>query len=154
MQIFCRRSGGYFITDNAWEEEAIALKKLLKEKEAEADFSGYYRNGYDAPMRIFNRRNEVWFRKTGASAEKAIADYKKRQAEKTPLTATSVETAAVETKPAAATVSDEKKKPEENKKVEDTKKVEETKKTEEKKPVDEKKKVEEPKKPEAAQNRE
>jgi len=155
--VLTRRSGGYFITDNAWEEEAIALKKLLKEKEAEADFSGYYRNGYDAPMRIFNRRNEVWFRKTGASAEKAIADYKKRQAEKTPLTATSVETAAVETKPAAAaaaTVSDEKKKPEENKKVEDTKKVEETKKTEEKKPVDEKKKVEEPKKPEAAQNRE
>jgi len=153
--ILTRRSGGYFITDNAWEEEAVALKKILKEKEAEADFSGYYRNGYDAPMRIFNRRNEVWFRKTGATAEKAIADYKKRQSEKVALTATVVE-AAVEAAKPAATVADEKKKPaEETKKTEETKKpAEETKKTEEKKKVEETKKTEEPKKTEAAQNRE
>jgi len=156
--ILTRRSGGYFITDNAWEEEAVALKKILKEKEAEADFSGYYRNGYDAPMRIFNRRNEVWFRKTGATAEKAIADYKKRQAEKAPLTTTAAEAAVEAAKPAAAatTAADDKKKPaEETKKTEETKKpVEETKKTEDKKKVEETKKTEETKKPEAAQNRE
>ncbi len=73
---------GYFITDTAWEEEAIILKKMLKEKAPEADYQSYYRNGYDAPMRIFNRRNEVWFRKTGKAAQKIIDDYKKRQAEK------------------------------------------------------------------------
>lgn len=73
-----RRVSGYFITDNAWEEEAVALKKVLKEKEPEADFTGYFRNGYDAPVRLFNRRNEVWYRKTGPSARKVIDDYRRR----------------------------------------------------------------------------
>ena len=105
---------GYFITDTAWEEEAISLKKVLKEKVAEADYSSYYRNGYDAPMRLFNRRNEVWFRKTGEAAQKSIEDYKKRQAEKI-----------------VATPAEEEKKPVDEKKTTDTKKTEEKKKVEE-----------------------
>ena len=72
MVILTRRVGGYFVSDTAWEEEAVSLKKLLKEKEPEADFSGYYRNGYDASVRIFNRRNQVWYRKTVNDAKKAI----------------------------------------------------------------------------------
>lgn len=141
---------GYFVTDNAWEEEAISLKKVLKEKEPEADYNGYFRNGYDAPMRIFNRRNEVWYRKTGDAAQKAIADYKKRQAEKVVVPAAAP--AADEKKPAAdekKPVADEKKPAADEKKPA----AANDKKTEEKKPVDEKKPVEE-KKPEAAQNRE
>ena len=51
---------------------------MLKEKEPEADFSGYFRNGYDAPVRLFNRRNEVWYRKVGPAARKSIEDYRRR----------------------------------------------------------------------------
>lgn len=134
---------GYFITDTAWEEEAISLKKVLKEKVPEADYQSYYRNGYDAPMRIFNRRNEVWFRKTGEAAQKTIDDYKKRQAEKI----VAAPAAEEEKKPAA----DEKKPVADEKKT--TEKKTEDKKTEEKKKVEEPKKTEEPKK-DAAQNRE
>jgi hypothetical protein len=130
---------GYFITDTAWEEEAISLKKVLKEKVPEADYQSYYRNGYDAPMRIFNRRNEVWFRKTGEAAQKTIDDYKKRQAEKIVVVPVAAEE---EKKPAA----------DEKKPVADEKKTTE-KKTEEKKKVEDVKKTEEPKK-DAAQNRE
>ncbi|XP_046637177.1 heme-binding protein 2-like [Daphnia pulicaria] len=145
MVILTRRVSGYFITDTAWEEEAISLKKVLKEKVPEADYQSYYRNGYDAPMRIFNRRNEVWFRKTGEAAQKTIEDYKKRQAEKAVVAAAAAEE---EKKPAA-----DEKKPvaDEKKPVADEKKTTE-KKTEDKK-TEEKKKVEEPKK-DAAQNRE
>lgn len=128
--ILTRRVSGYFITDHAWEEEAISLKKVLKEKEPEADFSGYYRNGYDAPMRIFNRRNEVWYRKTGEAAKKAIEDYKKRQAEvKKPVE-----------EPAKKPVEEKKPVADEKKKV-DEKKVDESKKVEEAKPAEEKPKA-------------
>lgn len=120
---------GYFITDTAWEEEAISLKKVLKEKVPEADYTSYYRNGYDAPMRIFNRRNEVWFRKTGEAAQKTIDEYKKRQAEK----AAAAPAAEEEKKPVADEKKTTEKKTEEKKKVEDVKKVEEVKKTEDKK---------------------
>lgn len=91
--VVTRRVSGYFITDSAWEEEATSLKTFLKEKmgEVDVDFNGYYRNGYDAPMRIFNRRNEVWYVKTGPAAEKAIQDYKNK------LTATEAEAATAAT---------------------------------------------------------
>ena len=126
---------GYFITDNAWEEEALALKKVLKEYEPEAQYDSYYRNGYDAPMRIFNRRNEIWYKKVGPAATKAIEEYKKRQAEKVVAEPTVAATedkkpAADEKKPAA----DEKKPAEEKKKTEEKKKVDDKKAEEEKKP--------------------
>jgi len=96
--VLTRRVSGYFITDSAWETEASNLKKFLKEKvgEVDADFSGYYRNGYDAPMRIFNRRNEVWYVKKGLSAEKAIEDYKKKLTEATAAATVTVEEVKVE----------------------------------------------------------
>jgi len=139
MVILTRKVSGYFITDNAWEEEALALKKVLKEYEPEAQYDSYYRNGYDAPMRIFNRRNEIWYKKVGPAATKSIEDYKKRQAEKI---------AAAETAAAAAAASDEKKPVADEKKpaADEKKPAEEKKKTEEKKKVDEKK-AEEEKKP-------
>jgi len=99
--ILTRRVSGYFITDSAWEEEATSLKTFLKDTlgETDMDFTGYYRNGYDAPMRIFNRRNEVWYLKSGAAAEKAIQDYKNK------VTASEAEAAAAATN----TVEEEKK---------------------------------------------
>ena len=99
--ILTRRVSGYFITDSAWEEEATSLKTFLKDTlgETDMDFTGYYRNGYDAPMRIFNRRNEVWYLKSGAAAEKAIQDYKNK------ITASEAEAAAAATN----TVEEEKK---------------------------------------------
>jgi len=79
--VLTRRVSGYFVSDVAWEEESVTLKKMIKEKDPEADFSGYYRNGYDAPMRLFNRRNEVWFVKKGEKAAEAIEAAKKEIAE-------------------------------------------------------------------------
>jgi len=79
--VLTRRVGGYFVTDIAWEEEAISLKKLLKEKETDANFGAYYRNGYDAPTRPFNRRNEVWYVKEGEAATQSVEKAKKMMAE-------------------------------------------------------------------------
>lgn len=75
--ILTRRVSGYFVSDSAWETEATSLKKFLKTMvgDDDVDFDGYYRNGYDAPMRLFNRRNEVWYIKKGPAAEKAIQEY-------------------------------------------------------------------------------
>jgi len=157
--VVTRRVSGYFITDSAWEEEATSLKTFLKEKmgEVDVDFNGYYRNGYDAPMRIFNRRNEVWYVKTGPAAEKAIQDYKNKltatEAEAATAATTTLEadkqestTAKVEevTKAAAASttakptekpVEEVTKAAEEEKKPAVTKKATVPKKTEEKKPM-------------------
>jgi len=150
MVILTRRVGGYFVSDTAWEEEAVSLKKLLKEKEPEADFSGYYRNGYDAPMRLFNRRNEVWYVKKGESAAVSIEEAKKKMAEEAKKTA---EEAKKKEEEKLAAEAEKLKKKNEKKKTTEEKKTEE-KKTEEKKTEDKKseevKKVEETKKVEAA----
>jgi len=47
--------------DRTWEEEATELKALVEAKGLKVKADGYYRNGYDAPMKILNRRNEVWW---------------------------------------------------------------------------------------------
>ena len=148
MVILTRRVGGYFVSDTAWEEEAVSLKKLLKEKEP--DFSGYYRNGYDAPMRLFNRRNEVWYVKKGESAAVSIEEAKKKMAEEAKKTA---EEAKKKEEEKLAAEAEKLKKKNEKKKTTEEKKTEE-KKTEEKKTEEKKseevKKVEETKKVEAA----
>lgn len=77
MMVYTRKTPGYFVNDNSWEQEAITLRKVLREKEPSVELNSYYRNGYDAPMRIFNRRNEIWFVKDGGVARKAMEESKK-----------------------------------------------------------------------------
>lgn len=47
--------------DEDWDNEFQALTTFLKANNI-ADFNEnkYYANGYDAPMKFYNRRNEVW----------------------------------------------------------------------------------------------
>ena len=39
------------------------LDELIKAKNLKIDESHYYTNGYDAPFKLWNRRNEVMFQK-------------------------------------------------------------------------------------------
>lgn len=65
-----------------WAEEYETVKRMAGEKGIEVEEAGYYQNGYDAPMKFINRRNEVWLvvKKTeakdgeGGEAEKAAAE--------------------------------------------------------------------------------
>ena len=43
-----------------WKKEMEELDELIKSKELKIDESHYYTNGYDAPFKLWNRRNEVW----------------------------------------------------------------------------------------------
>ena len=59
--IYHRKVGGY-VKDRMWEEEAEDLRKAIVALGGiELEEGGYYRNGYDAPNKFFNRRNEVWW---------------------------------------------------------------------------------------------
>eukprot|EP00095_Tigriopus_kingsejongensis_P005760 maker-scaffold51_size454968-snap-gene-0.3 protein:Tk05760 transcript:maker-scaffold51_size454968-snap-gene-0.3-mRNA-1 annotation:"hypothetical protein DAPPUDRAFT_305568" len=60
MTVYTRRVGGY-MRGNAWDEEFDALNTLLKTNNVDdMETSYYYRNGYDSPWKLTNRRNEVW----------------------------------------------------------------------------------------------
>ncbi len=43
-----------------WEKELAEMDKMIEEKGLKVDKSHYYTNGYDAPFKLWNRRNEVW----------------------------------------------------------------------------------------------
>ena len=60
--LYHRKVGGY-VKDRMWEEEAEDLRKAIVALggDIELEEGGYYRNGYDAPNKFFNRRNEVWW---------------------------------------------------------------------------------------------
>ena len=60
MTILTRKIGGW-VKDRQWEEEAEEVKKMVQAKGIQIVEDGYYRNGYDAPMKFINRRNEVWW---------------------------------------------------------------------------------------------
>lgn len=55
-----RKVGGW-VKDRQWEEEAAEVKKMIEAKGIKVEENGYYKNGYDAPMKFINRRNEVWW---------------------------------------------------------------------------------------------
>ena len=39
----------------------MEVKKLILDQGIKIKEDGYYTNGYDSPMKIFGRRNEVWW---------------------------------------------------------------------------------------------
>lgn len=54
------RQFGGFTEDDTWIEQARNLANSLKDKtDFEKDY--YFTAGYDAPFKLFNRTNEVWF---------------------------------------------------------------------------------------------
>ena len=42
-----------------WKKELEELDAMIEAKGLKVDKSHYYTNGYDAPFKLFNRRNEV-----------------------------------------------------------------------------------------------
>merc|ERR1719192_1527933 len=62
-QIVTRRLGGYMSTAR-WIEEEEAVRSILARLSIAVDTSRIYRVGYDAPVKFWNRRNEVWFCKS------------------------------------------------------------------------------------------
>ena len=45
---------------NSWIVESEAMDKLIAQKGLHANTKMFYGNGYDSPMKLFWRRNEVW----------------------------------------------------------------------------------------------
>ena len=43
-----------------WKKELEELDKLIEAKDLKVDKSHFYENSYDAPFKMWNRRNEVW----------------------------------------------------------------------------------------------
>ena len=59
-KVHFRSVRGYLIFDSQWQREADALDALISSKGLEVDSEEFYINGYNSPMEIWNRRNEVW----------------------------------------------------------------------------------------------
>ena len=45
---------------NSWITESEAMNELIANKGFKANTEMFYGNGYDSPMKFWNRRNEVW----------------------------------------------------------------------------------------------
>eukprot|EP00088_Acartia_fossae_P010143 TRINITY_DN1500_c0_g1_i1.p1 TRINITY_DN1500_c0_g1~~TRINITY_DN1500_c0_g1_i1.p1 ORF type:complete len:207 (-),score=32.05 TRINITY_DN1500_c0_g1_i1:198-818(-) len=60
--IYTRTIGGYMNT-YLWKQEASSLKEKLTELGLSFDTSSYWKVGYDAPFKFWNRRNEIWYLK-------------------------------------------------------------------------------------------
>eukprot|EP00088_Acartia_fossae_P002214 TRINITY_DN10879_c0_g1_i1.p1 TRINITY_DN10879_c0_g1~~TRINITY_DN10879_c0_g1_i1.p1 ORF type:complete len:361 (+),score=116.59 TRINITY_DN10879_c0_g1_i1:36-1118(+) len=58
MRVYVRRFGGYLMAAEEWSEQRELLETLLFGKAHNQN--EYYTNGYNSPMELFNRRNEVW----------------------------------------------------------------------------------------------
>merc|ERR1711970_36916 len=60
--IYTRTIGGYMNT-RSWETESDYVKSKLQTLGISFDGSRYWKVGYDAPFKFWNRRNEVWYEK-------------------------------------------------------------------------------------------
>jgi len=62
MVAYVRQFGG-FAKDADWKEQKDALRKSLETREdfEQIDFEEYFRQGFDAPYKFWNRKNEVFF---------------------------------------------------------------------------------------------
>lgn len=58
MTVYVKSFGG-FAKDENFIEEANVLTEKTMAKQVYKDF--HYTAGYDSPMKLFNRTNEVWF---------------------------------------------------------------------------------------------
>ena len=54
------RTVGGFMNESKWKKELEDLDQLIEAKGLKVDKSHHYTNGYDAPFKLWNRRNEVW----------------------------------------------------------------------------------------------
>jgi len=59
LTVYTRTVGG-FMNEEKWRKEMEELDKLIESKGLKIDKSHYYTNGYDAPFKLWNRKNEVW----------------------------------------------------------------------------------------------
>lgn len=48
------------MNEEKWKKELDSLDALIEKQGLKIDKSHYYTNGYDAPFKMWNRRNEVW----------------------------------------------------------------------------------------------
>ncbi|XP_066947504.1 heme-binding protein 2-like [Macrobrachium rosenbergii] len=63
LVILTRTVGGYFETQEHWLEEAGKLAAVITSNGEKVSLAHQYWAGYDAPLKFWNRRNEVWFLK-------------------------------------------------------------------------------------------
>lgn len=61
LTVIAKQAGGY-MSEEDWKNLAMQLQvDSAAREEAGVDYSKFYRAGYDAPMKFWNRRNEVWY---------------------------------------------------------------------------------------------
>merc|ERR1719468_936803 len=60
--IYTRIIGGYMNTAS-WKTEAEELAAKLQELGINFEGNSYWKVGYDAPFKFWNRRNEIWYLK-------------------------------------------------------------------------------------------
>ncbi|XP_074650574.1 heme-binding protein 2-like [Tubulanus polymorphus] len=58
--IYVRQFSGYYVRFDAWAQEAMKLAEAIGNEKA-YDNSFFFTAGYDAPFKLFNRHNEIWF---------------------------------------------------------------------------------------------
>jgi len=63
MRVYAIRFGGHALTHSVWAEMRDMLDELTMGKPHRRN--DYYTNGYNSPMTMHNRRNEVWIEATG-----------------------------------------------------------------------------------------
>lgn len=56
----CRQFGG-FANSQRWIDEALKFGETVERLKIPVREDFYFTAGYDAPFKVFNRRNEVWF---------------------------------------------------------------------------------------------
>jgi len=61
MTVYVRQFSGYARKFDDWRKEAVALGKALKAEDLSYVKEYYFTNGYDAPFKLLNRHNEIWF---------------------------------------------------------------------------------------------
>jgi len=66
MRVYVLRFGGFAMSSDTWQKNRDLLDNLLLGKPHHD--SEYYTNGFDSPMTLFNRRNEVWIQDLEAGA--------------------------------------------------------------------------------------
>ncbi|XP_063606188.1 heme-binding protein 1-like [Penaeus indicus] len=63
MTVFTRTVGGYMVTTSDWLSEAANLSELVEDDGIKVSLVHMFWAGYDAPLKYWWRRNEVWFPK-------------------------------------------------------------------------------------------
>jgi len=62
MRVYSMQFGGHMMSSDDWAEKREVLEYMILGKAHPKD--EYYTNGYNSPMVLFNRRNEIWVQDT------------------------------------------------------------------------------------------